>query len=60
MDKNSQFQADIVVGVPRLIRKEMVRESVGVIKNKKAPRQSVVIGEMVFVAAEAEFDTGNA
>lgn len=38
----------------------MVRESVGVIKNKKAPRQSVVIGEMVFVAAEAEFDTGNA
>ena len=38
----------------------MVRESVGVIKNKKAPRRSVVMWEMVFVAAEAEFDTKNA
>lgn len=43
MVKKNLFQADIVIGVPRVIRREMVRESVGVIKNKKAPRRSVVM-----------------
>lgn len=43
MVKKNLFQADIVIGVPRAIRREMVRESVGVIKNKKAPRRSVVM-----------------
>ena len=49
-DKNSLSQADIASGVPCLIHKEMVRESVNVMKNGKAAGRSVVMWEVVFTA----------
>ena len=49
-------QPDTVSGVPRLIDKDMVRESISKMKKGKAPGQIIIVSEMVKVAGQAGGD----
>ena len=55
-DRNSLSQPDTVSGVPRLIDKDMVRESISKMKKGKAPGQIIIVSEMVKVAGQAGGD----
>ena len=49
-------QLDTVSGVPRLIGKDMVRESISKMKKGKASGQIIIVSEMVKVAGQAGGD----
>ena len=49
-------QLDTVSGVPRLIDKDMVRESISKMKKGKASGQIIIVSEMVKVAGQAGGD----
>ena len=53
-DRNSLTQTDTISGVPRLIGKDMVRESISKIKYGKAAQTSGLVSEMVKVSGKAE------
>ena len=55
-DRNSLSHADAVSGVPPLIDKDMVRESISLIKNEKDAGSSGVVSEMVKAAGKARVD----
>ena len=55
-DKNSLFQTDTVSGIPHLIDKNMITESISKMENGKAARSSGVVSEMVNAAGEAGVD----
>ena len=52
-DKNSLFQTDTVSGIPHLIDKNMITESISKMENGKAAGSSGVVSEMVNEAGEA-------
>ena len=55
-DKNSLFQTDTVSGIPHLIDKNMITESISKMENGKAAGSSGVVSEMVNAAGEAGVD----
>ena len=55
-ERNSLSQVDTVSGMPYLIDKDMVRESISKMKNGKAAGTSGAVPEMVKTAGEAGLD----
>ena len=54
--KNSFSQENTASGVPRLLEKDMVRESISKMKNGKIAVPSGVVSDLVKAAGEAGFD----